>query len=39
MEREINNCLFNLPKTEEEYQRLLEEIASLGEVYDTVKEV
>lgn len=27
------------PKTEEEYQRLLEEIASLGEVYDTVKEV
>lgn len=27
------------PETEEEYQRLLEEIAYLGEVYDTVKEV
>lgn len=27
------------PETEEEYQRLLEEIAYLGEVYDIVKEV
>lgn len=27
------------PKTEEDYQRLLEEIAYLGEVSDTVKEV
>lgn len=34
-----NNYRFDLPKTEEEYQRLLEEIAYLGEVYDTVKEV
>jgi len=27
------------PKTEEDFQRLLEEIAYIGEVYDTVKEV
>ena len=39
MERTQNNYKFDLPKTEEEYQKLLEEVASLGEVYDTVKEV
>ena len=38
-QKEQDNCKFDIPKTEEEYQKLLEEIASLGEIYDTVKEV